>query len=91
MEFPNLGYAVNASFLQTVVGDRLLLSFETIAGMKYKVALGSRLGDEDMNYVKFATTKDGLLNSSRLTGHGGRAKIYLKPSGDAGFIKVIRE
>ena len=91
VEFPNLGYAVNASFLQTVVGDRLLLSFETIAGMKYKVALGSRLGGEDMNYVKFATTKDGLLNSSRLTGNGGRAKIYLKPSGDAGFIKVIRE
>lgn len=91
VEFPNLGYTVNASILQTIVGDRLLLSFETIAGMNYKVALGSRLGDEDMNFVKFAMTEDGLLNSSRLTGEGGQVEIYLKPLGDAGFIKVIRE
>ena len=91
VEFPDLGYTVNTSMLQTIAGDRLLLSFETIAGMEYTVALSSHLGDEDISFVKFATTKDGPINSSRLTGKGGQAEVYLKPVGDTGFIKVIRE
>ena len=91
VEFSNLGYAVNVSMLQTNKGDRLLVSFKTIPGMKYSLTLSSHLEGEGVSQVKFSKTKDGPINTSQLTGKGGHAEIYLEPIGDAGFIKIIRE
>ena len=91
VKFPNLGYVVNSSMLQAADGDRLLLSFDTIAGMEYSIVLRSRLKGEDASLVKFSTTKDGPTNSSIWTGKGGLVRLYVKPVGDVGFIQVIRE
>ena len=91
VEFANLGYSVSTAALQTKAGDRVQVSFDTISGMDYTVVLRSRLGGGEAETVKFATTPDGALTSSRLTGNGKAAKLYLEPAGDAGFIQVIRE
>ena len=91
MEFPELGYSVNASMLQSIEGDRLLLTFETIPGMTNSVAFSSQFGNEYVRYEKFAVTKEGPYNIDRLTADRGVVNIYLKPLGKAGFIKIIRE
>ena len=89
--FPNLGYSVATSVVQTGAGDRVALSFKTISGMKYTVMVRDELGGVDAEAVQFATTPDGPLNVSRFTGNGKTATLYLQPVGDAGFIQVVRE
>ena len=91
VEFPELGYSVNASMLQSIEGDRLHLTFETIPGMTYSVAFSSQFGNEYVRSEKFAVTKEGPYNIDRLTADRGVVNIYLKPLGKAGFIKIIRE
>tara|TARA_B100000614_G_scaffold254748_1_gene270663 strand:- start:5579 stop:6343 length:765 start_codon:yes stop_codon:yes gene_type:complete len=89
--FPDLGYSVATSVIQTGAGDRMALSFKTISGMKYTVMVRDKLGGGDAEAVQFATTPDGPLGASRFTGNGKTATLYLQPVGDAGFIQVVRE
>ena len=89
--FPNLGYSVATSVVQTGAGDRVALSFKTISGMIYTLMVRDELGGGDAEAVQFATTPDGPLNVSRFTGSGKTATLYLLPAGDAGFIQVVRE
>ena len=89
--FPNLGYSISTGMIQTGVGDRVELSFETISGMEYTAAVRNRLGEGEIKEVQFATTPDGPLNASRFIGTGEMATLFLKPVGDAGFIQIVRE
>ena len=89
--FPNLGYSVATSVVQTGAGDRVALSFKTISGMKYTVMVRDKLGGGDAEAIQFATNPDGPLSASRFTGNGKTATLYLQPVGDAGFIQVVRE
>jgi len=89
--FPNLGYSVATSMIQTGAGDRMVLSFKTISGMKYTVMVRDKLGGADAKAIQFATTPDAPLNASRFTGNGKTATLYLQPVGDAGFIQIVRE
>lgn len=82
---PNLAHKV------TVVDrsglDRVAMTFETVAGVKYEVRFRNQVSGTE-TVVPFATTSTGPLTTTEVTGQGTVKTVYVARTGSAGFFVV---
>jgi Rieske Fe-S protein len=88
IEIPNLRYVLTSSAVESVVGPRLRLQFQTRLRVMYEVRFRPSLADAGV-VVPFSTTEAGPASASVLTGNGGTATIYVDRTADTGIYSVV--
>ena len=87
IEIPNLRYVLTSSAVQSAVGPRLRIQFQTRSRVNYEVRFRESFSDEGI-VASFSTTEGGAATASVLTGNGGTATLYLDQPTETGFYSV---
>jgi len=88
IEIPNLRYVLTSSAVESTIGPRLRLQFQTRLRVTYEVRFRPSLADAGI-VTSFSTTEGGLASASVLTGNGGAATIYVDRTADTGIYSVV--
>jgi Rieske Fe-S protein len=92
IEIPGLGFlatvtsVVNPSNAQ----KRLQLEFPTVNTIRYGVQFRSSLLTGSWAAVPFATTVDGAISQTTLTGNNAKATVFVEPPAGNGFYAISR-
>lgn len=87
IEIPNLRYALTATTVQSGVGPRVRLQFQTRSNVKYEVLFRNAISDAGA-VVPFSTTEGGAATLTQLNGNGALGTLYLDRTVVAGFYSV---
>jgi len=87
IDIPGLRYSVGALAVQTGAGPRLQLRFPTLQNAGHQVRFRQAMGSE-WAITPFATTRDGVANSTNLIGTGSTATVYVDRVSETGFYAV---
>jgi Rieske Fe-S protein len=87
IEIPSLQYVLTATAVQSGVGPRVRLQFQTRAGVKYEVRFRQSASEPGIVSL-FSTTEGGAATASVLTGNGGIGTMYIERTSEAGFYSV---
>jgi nitrite reductase/ring-hydroxylating ferredoxin subunit len=87
IEIPSLRYALNATVVQSGVGPRVRLQFQTRSNVKYEVLLRPNVSDAGA-VVPFSTTEGGPASLTELNGNGALGTLYVDRTAVAGFYSV---
>jgi nitrite reductase/ring-hydroxylating ferredoxin subunit len=87
VEMPNLGYSIVGTSLETGVGPRFQLQFQTRSGARYEVRSRQNLEDPGV-VLPFSSTAEGTANLTSRTGSGGVISVYVDRAPGNGFYSV---
>ncbi|HKS37525.1 MAG TPA: Rieske (2Fe-2S) protein [Verrucomicrobiae bacterium] len=87
IEIPSLRYVLNATAVQSGVGPRVRLQFQTRSNAKYEVLFRTAISDSGA-VVPFATTEGGTASVTELNGNGAQGTLYVDRTSAAGFYSV---
>ncbi len=90
LEIPGIGFALAGAVVSGAAGNRLRLSFATVAGLRYAVRQRSTLTGGDTG-ASFSLTVEGAFNQTQLTGTGAEAVIFLPPPTETVFYALVRQ
>lgn len=92
VEIPGLGFmATVAPVVNPSNGQkRLQLEFPTVSTIRYGVQFRSSLLTGSWAAVPFATTVDGAMSQTTLTGNNARATVFVEPASETGFYAISR-
>ncbi len=87
IEIPNLRYALTTTTVQSGVGPRVRLQFQTRSNLSYEVLFRQSFSEAG-TVVPFSTTESDVASESVLTGNNQMATIYVDRTSEAGFFTV---
>src|SRR5262245_9120078 len=87
IQVPGLGFRSNAVVVPMGLGSRLQLCFDTHNSITYQLHFRARVQDV-WTIIPFATSENGPLNETVLTGIGAPATMYVDRPGATGFYAV---
>ncbi len=92
IEIPGLAYTVSIAAAVSPVGGerRVQLGFPTLTGSRYEVRFRAALNEGAWAQVPFATSPDGAITQTLLSGNGRQATIYVAGVVDHGFFAISR-
>jgi len=87
IEIPSLRYALTATTVESGVGPRVRLQFQTRSNAKYEVLFRTAISDAGA-VVPFSTTEGGAATLTQLNGNGAQGTLYVDRTSAAGFYSV---
>jgi Rieske Fe-S protein len=84
---PNLGYSITNCVLVTGSNPRLQLDFPTFSKVSYEVRFRPTATSQWV-VVPFATTINGPVTDTVLTGNGSMATVFVERAAPAGFFSI---
>jgi nitrite reductase/ring-hydroxylating ferredoxin subunit len=84
---PNLGYSITNCVLVAGPNPRLRLDFPTLSKVSYEIRFRPT-ATSPWVVVPFATTANGPVTNTALTGDGSAATVFVERAAPAGFFSV---
>jgi nitrite reductase/ring-hydroxylating ferredoxin subunit len=92
VEIPGLGFSARIVAVTNPGAEngRVRIEFPTVSGVRYQLQFRPSLADGNWTQIPFATTPDGALSLTQLTGNNTKATVYVEGKNQFGFFAVVR-